>query len=127
MNESSNQIHSAVPVIGTSDINGSLLYYTTVLGFSPDFQYGDPVTYAGVKSGEAELYFTADPRSASIVKDYDLNPEIFIWINDAETLYQQHVRNGAEIVEPIADRPWDARQYVIKDINGYYLKFAQPL
>ena len=37
------------------------------------------------------------------------------------------LRMGAEIFEPISDSSWGARQYVIKEINGYHLKFAQAL
>jgi hypothetical protein len=33
---------------------------------------------------------------------------------------------GAKIVEEISNRPWDARQYVIEDPNGYYIKVAEP-
>jgi uncharacterized glyoxalase superfamily protein PhnB len=46
---------------------------------------------------------------------------------DAQMLFDFHVNKGAQIVETIADRPWGARQYVIRDINGYHLKFAQSL
>ena len=127
MNLLSPQIHSTVPVICTDDIQRSLSYYTQVLGFLPDFEFGEPVVYAGVKSGDAEIYFSYDPDFISVIKEKKINPEIFIWLTDADNLFKQHVANGAEIAETISDRPWGARQYVIKDINGYHLKFAQPL
>ena len=120
-------IHSTVPVIGTDDIKKSIAYYTKVLGFFSDFEYGDPVVYAGVKSGNAEIYFTHDPEVIHAIKARKINPEIFIWLSDAEKLFKEHVKNGAEIIEPISERAWGAKQYVIKDINGYYLKFAQAL
>ncbi len=121
------KIHSAVPVIATDDIEKSLSYYIDVLGFLFDFKYGDPPVYAGVKSGSAEIYFTNNHDFVYIIKEKNLHPEIFIWIEDVESLYREHVINGAQIIEPMFDRPWGARQYVIKEINGYYLKFAQPL
>ena len=34
------------------------------------------------------------------------------------------IRRGAKIFEEIADRPWDARQYLIEDPNGYHIKIA---
>lgn len=127
MNPSPSQIHSTVPVIGTDDIRKSLSYYTEVLGFSPDFEFGNPIVYAGVKSGDAEIYFTYDPKLSDALKERKINPEIFIWLSDVDSLFKEHVTKGAEIVEPIYDRPWGARQYVVKEINGYHLKFAQPL
>lgn len=120
-------IHSTVPVIGTDDIRNSILYYTTILGFSPDFEFGDPVVYAGVKSGEVEIYFTYDPSFAKLIKDTQIHPEVFIWLSDADGLFKTHLANGADIIEPISNRAWGARQYVVRDVNGYYLKFAQPV
>ena len=127
MNTAPSKIHSTVPVIGTADIRKSISYYIEVLGFSPDFEYGDPLVYAGVKAGDAEIYFSYDPSLAGMIKEKQVHPEIFIWSDDADSLFAAHKANGAEIVEPIADRPWGSRQYVIKDINGYHLKFAQPM
>ena len=127
MADSSFPIHSAVPVIATDDIEKSISYYTEILGFLPDFKYGEPPVYAGVKSGDVEIYFTLDDKLVRLYKENKLNPEIFIWVPNADNLFNIHLKKGAEIVEPVADRPWGARQYVIKEINGYHLKFAQPL
>ena len=80
----------------------------------------------GVKAGNAEIYFTHDVALLKSIKKNNLHPEIFISVENAETLFMNHVMNNAEIVEPMFDRAWGARQYVIKEINGYYLKFAQP-
>lgn len=120
-------IHSAVPVIATDDIQKAISYYTTVLGFTFDFEYGEPAVYAGVKSGDVEIYFSYDQDMAASIKEQKICPEIFIWLSNADKLFEEHLANGMEIIEPISDRPWGARQYVIKDINGYHLKFAQPL
>ena len=120
-------IHSAVPVVVTDDIEKSILYYTDILGFSPDFKYGEPPAYAGVRSGDVEIYFTLDAELTNLYKESKLHPEVFIWVEDAQSLFNLHVQQGADIVEPVADRPWGARQYVIRELNGYHLKFAQSL
>jgi uncharacterized glyoxalase superfamily protein PhnB len=127
MHTSFDTIHSVAPVIATADIERSLEYYTTVLGFEFDFKYGEPPVYAGIKSGSVEIYFSIDHALAAAVKEKNLNPEVFIWVTDADGLFNKHKNRGAEIIEPPTNRPWGARQYVIKDINGYFLKFAQPL
>ena len=127
MHSLSHQIHSTVPVVATDDIDKSISYYTDVLGFSLDFKHGEPVVYAGVKSGSAQIYFTYDPDLVNTIKEKNLNPEIFIWTPDALRLFKEHVDKGAEIFEPISDRSWGARQYVVKEINGYHLKFSQAL
>jgi catechol 2,3-dioxygenase-like lactoylglutathione lyase family enzyme len=127
MQDLSVPVHSAVPVIATDDIERSISYYTRVLGFLPDFKYGDPPVYGGVKSGTVEIYFSLDVDLAQVIKEKKLHPEIFVWVTDANNFFDSHVLNGAEIIEPVSDRPWGARQYVVREINGYHLKFAQPL
>jgi hypothetical protein len=82
--------------------------------------------YAGVRSGEAEIYFSYDLEFIKVIREHQIHPEIFIWLSDADRAFKVHVANGAEIIEPISDRTWGVRQYVVKEINGYYLKFAQP-
>ena len=120
-------IHSAVPVIPTDDIQKSVNYFVNILGFEPDFMFGNPPVYARVKSGEVEIYFSHDPDLANVLREKNVNPEIFIWVPDAESLFEKHLHQGAQIFETISDRPWGARQYVVHDINGYHLKFAQPI
>jgi uncharacterized glyoxalase superfamily protein PhnB len=125
MESQSPKIHSTVPVIATDNIDKTLVYYIEILGFDFDFKYGDPPVYAGVRSGEAEIYFTHSPELLNAIKN--LNPDVFIWVPDADRLYHEHKAKSAEIIETIENRPWGARQYVVRDINGYHLKFAQPL
>jgi uncharacterized glyoxalase superfamily protein PhnB len=118
---------SAVPVIATDDVLAAPDYYTRVLGFEKHFVYGDPPVYAGIRRDEMLLYLTLDPEMVSALKKSGLHPDVFLWVEDVDAAYQQHQAGGARIVEEIADRPWDARQYVVEDPNGYHLKFAEPL
>jgi catechol 2,3-dioxygenase-like lactoylglutathione lyase family enzyme len=80
-----------------------------------------------VNAGTSEIYFTHSPDFVKLIADHALHPDIFIWVTDADQSFNFHVKNGAEVIETITDRPWGARQYVVRDPNGYNLKFAQPL
>lgn len=118
---------NAVPVIATSDIRSTIAYYSQVLGFSEHFIFGDPPVYAGVERDGVLLYITHDDRMAATLKSSDLHPDVFLWVHDVDKAFEEHRQRGAKIVEEIADRPWDARQYVIEDPNGYRLKIAEPI
>jgi uncharacterized glyoxalase superfamily protein PhnB len=117
----------SIPVISTSNMLETLHYYTAVLGFQQYFVYGEPPVYAGVQHDDVELYITLDEKLAATLKAADVHPEIFLWVEDANAMFAEHRSRGAKIIEPIADRPWDARQYVIEDPNGYFLKVAEPI
>lgn len=121
------QFKTAVPVIATTDVRSTIAYYTKVLGFTEHFVFGDPPVYAGIERDGVLLYLTLDARLVSTLKNANLHPDIFLWVKDVDKVFEEHQRRGAKIVEELTDRPWDARQYVIEDPGGYYLKIAEPI
>ncbi len=118
---------SSVPVIATADVRGTLDYYIRVFGFAEHFVYGDPPVYAGLERDGVLLYVTLDEALANLVKTAGVHPEVFLWVHEIDVVYATHVARGAKVVEPLANRPWDARQYVVEDPNGYWLKISEPL
>jgi uncharacterized glyoxalase superfamily protein PhnB len=118
---------SAVPVVSTADVRATVEYYSRVLGFREHFIFGDPPVYAGVERDGVLLYVTHDPAMATMLEGNDLHPDIFLWVEDVDAAFADHQQRGARVIEAVADRPWDARQYVLEDPNGYRLKIAQPL
>ena len=41
-----------------------------------------------------------------------------------EALYRIHREKNAEIVAPLENKPWGMAQYIVRDINGYFIHFA---
>jgi len=113
-----NNYSSAVPVIGTADVAGTVAYFEQTLGFKP---------YAGVKAGSAMLYISCDPELAAAIREQCLTPDIFLWVSDIGKIYEEHRARHADIREELTERPWGVRQYVIREPNGYHLKIAEPL
>src|SRR5262249_49416605 len=118
---------SAVPVIATADIRATVDYYVRVLDFKEHFLFGDPPVYAGVERDGVLLYISLDADLAAAIRSSNLHPDIFLWVQNIDQVHEEHKRRGANIVGPISDRPWDARQYTIQDPNGYYVKVAEPI
>ena len=116
---------SAVPVIATSDVLGTVRYFEQTLGFRQQWTWGDPPVYAGVRAGGALLYVTHDPELASTIRERRLAPDIFLWVSDIDSVYAHHRATRADITEELAARPWGIRQYVVREPNGYLLKVAE--
>ncbi len=116
---------SAVPVIATSDIRGTIRYFEQTLGFKQQWVWGDPPVYAGIRAGGALLYVTHDPELASTIQERRLAPDIFLWVTDIDSVYAQHRASRADITEELTARPWGVRQYVVREPNGYHLKVAE--
>ena len=117
----------AVPVIATSDVPATLAYFSDTLGFTPQWSWGEPPVYAGIRAGGALLYVTHDPDMAATIKDRQLRPDISLWVHDIDAIYALHRSQKAEIAEELTARPWGVRQYVVIDPNGYHLKIAEPI
>jgi uncharacterized glyoxalase superfamily protein PhnB len=116
---------SAVPVIATYDVLGTIRYFEQTLGFKQQWIWGDPPVYAGIRAGGALLYVTHDPDLASTIKERRLSPDIFLWVNDIDSVYAHHRASHADITEELTSRPWGVRQYVVREPNGYLLKVAE--
>src|SRR5688500_15064201 len=117
----------SVPVISTADMRTTIEWYVRVLGCRERFVFGDPPVYAGLENDGVLLYVTHDPALSSALKKSGVHPDIFLWVEGIDEAFETHRTRGAKIIEPLADRPWDARQYVVEDPNGYRLKIAQPI
>ena len=90
---------SAVPVIATADVAGTVQYFEKTLGFEQQWMWGEPPVYAGVRAGGALLYISSDPELAGAIQDRRLAPDVFLWVDDIENVYRQHRANGEDIEE----------------------------
>jgi uncharacterized glyoxalase superfamily protein PhnB len=118
---------AAVPVIGTADVAGTISYFEQTLGFKQQWIWGEPPVYAGVRAGGALLYICYDPELATAIRERRLTPDIFLWVSDIGSIYEQHRAKLADITEELTERPWGVRQYMIREPNGYRLKIAEAI
>jgi hypothetical protein len=88
------EFRSAVPVIATDDVAASVEYFVRTLGFEPDFTWGDPPVYAGVKAGNVEIYLTHDPATANAIRERNLTPDLFLWVTGIDGMYARHCAQG---------------------------------
>jgi uncharacterized glyoxalase superfamily protein PhnB len=111
------QVHAGLAVV---DIGAAVEFYTKRLGFAAAFTWGDPPTFAGVNLDKVQIFLrkaTPDPKGCTV----------YFLVGDADQLYEFHRAQGVEIAEPIADRPYGIRDYVVRDLYGYCLSFGHHL
>ena len=111
------QLH---PGLAVPDVLAAVDFYTSRLGFTRGFTWGEPPSIAGVNLGRVQVFLqqgTPTPKGASIS---------FI-VGDADALYEFHRSRGVEIIAEIDDREYGIRDYGIRDLNGYHLSFGHHL
>jgi len=109
------------PSLCVADVAAALEFYTTKLGFTLGFTWGEPPTIAGVNLGQGEAQVqvflergTPNPQGCSV----------YFVVGNADELYEFHRAAGVEIVVAPEDREYELRDYAVRDLNGYRLSFG---
>lgn len=113
------QLH---PLLRVSDIQAAIDFYTGKLGFTLGFTWGDPLEMAGVNLGEVSIHLA---RRGDGVESQ--GGSVYFIVGDADELHSFHQANGVEVVCPPGDRPYELRDYSIRDLDGNDLSFGHRL
>jgi len=100
------------------DLQKAIAFYTEKLGFTFEFDWGEPPYFAGIRLGNVSVHLMKREKEAG-------NNSAYFAVEDVDSLYNFHQSNGVEITETIANRPYDMRDYQVRDLYGNYLGFGQ--
>ena len=116
------------PVLLVPQVRSAFEWYRDVLGFDGELWREEPDDYAYVFRDSATIHLArgSAPRPNSAVGPPDMF-DVYLWVDDVEALHEELASNGAEILHPPTDRPWQMREIRVRDPNGYVLGIAQPL
>jgi catechol 2,3-dioxygenase-like lactoylglutathione lyase family enzyme len=105
------------PSLSVRDVLAAADFYTTKLGFTLGFTWGEPPEIAGVNLGKVQMFLergTPNPAGCSV----------YFVVGDADELHEFHRAGGVEIVVPPGDRLYGLRDYRVRDLHGYELSFG---
>ena len=114
------------------DVERSIAFYRS-LGFSVAKRYEDWIL---MQRGDIKLALQSDahvvagphyftPNIGQIPRGTGV--EISIQVTDVDAEYIRAKTAGLNIVKPIQDRPWKARDFRLADPDGYFLRITSPL
>ena len=117
---------AAEPQLYVRDIGASSEFFSTKLGFSVAFSYGEPPFYAQVFRDGARLNLRQvdNPVVDPVRRDADQLLACAITLEDAEPLFLEYQQAGVEFFQPLRIEPWGARTFVVRDPDGNLLLFA---
>ncbi|HEX5727054.1 MAG TPA: VOC family protein [Longimicrobiaceae bacterium] len=111
------QHHASLPV---GDVLAAADFYTTRLGFTLNFTWGEPATMAGVTLDQVQLFLeqgTPAPQGCSV----------YFVVGNADELHEFHRAGGVEVVVPPGDREYGLRDFTVRDPDGNHLSFGHNL
>ena len=112
------------PQLFVADIEHSIEFYTSKLGFELEFRYED--FYAGIlKDGFSIHLKTGNPRvDERSHKKENEHLDIVFSVEDIENMYEEISRGSVEITQPLRDMPY-GKEFYIADPDGYIIAFLE--
>ena len=121
-------VRQIAPLFFTVDIPATLAYYKEKLGFECLGTWQDPPVYAIVARDHQPIHFRcAQPPIANPDKYPDELLDAYVFVEDADALYEEYRAKGVEFTRGLANMPWDSREFVVKDCDGRLLAFGANL
>lgn len=118
-----------LPVLPVSNIDETADFYINTLQFKENFRQQSPIgtaTDAQLTFEESTLMLNLNPEKAPLE-----GGGVYLWIRlfeqNIDDYYDQLVKSGVQIIDPIKDQFWGDRAFTIKDCNNFYIAFNQAI
>jgi len=99
-----------VPELPVIDVERAQQHYRDALGFEIAWLYPDNEIGA-VSRGDVAIFFRK--------KAAPFEPAVhWVFADDLDATYAEFESLGANIVEPLEQKPWGLRQFTIEDLDG---------
>jgi catechol 2,3-dioxygenase-like lactoylglutathione lyase family enzyme len=113
------------------DIQASIDFFTTKLGFATDFVYGDPPFYGQVSRDNARLALRSmdEPVFVEDIREREELLSASITLASAAEINQLFLAYRAasvQFAQSLRDEPWQAKTFIVKDPDGNLILFAGP-
>jgi uncharacterized glyoxalase superfamily protein PhnB len=113
------KLQELTPMLQTTDLKGSIEFYTTVLGFECE---GSSHEWASVRRDNVAIMF-AVPGEHEPFAGPSFTGSLYINPDDVDALWER-VKDKARVCYPIDDFDYGMREFAIYDNNGYLLQFG---
>jgi catechol 2,3-dioxygenase-like lactoylglutathione lyase family enzyme len=118
-------ILSAIAQLRTTDLAGSIRFYTAKVGLTLAFQHED--FYAGIRAGDQlfhlKLVDEKDPSVAFV--DRGEHFHLYLETEDAVAAGEALKEDGVPLVRDVHETAWGTKEFVVKDDRGRTLYFGQ--
>ncbi|GMN09564.1 hypothetical protein MTsPCn9_16070 [Croceitalea sp. MTPC9] len=107
-------------ILPVSNVENSIIYYTTKLGFTCSFKWEIPASYAVLKRDGITINLTLEEK----IKDLE-NASICIFCHDVITVYEEYLKKGVAFAEQLNSTDYSMNEFVIVDIDNNKIIFGQ--
>jgi predicted enzyme related to lactoylglutathione lyase len=125
------QIITVAPNFIVDDIVPAAEFYRDKLGFKFDRFWGEPPCFVMVRRDGITIMLASFGKKGVAKPNRQVDPEgcwdAYIWVRDAQVLYDEFQAKGVTIARPIEKSHYGCLDFEILDSSGYCLCFGQDL
>lgn len=120
------------PCLIVDDVQTTANFYRDKLGFQYDRIWGEPPCFCMVMRRGVVIMLKQLPTKGNMHPNHvsdpdDENWDAYVWIDDADALYEEYQQKGVKITRGICNQIYGNRDFEIEDCNGYRLCFGHDL
>jgi uncharacterized glyoxalase superfamily protein PhnB len=123
--ETTTKITSLTPQFLVDNLSAAIDYYCDCLGFETDFVYES--FYASVSRDGFAIHLKCAPKTVAdrVYRKENEHLDIYIGVQDIESLFDELQAKKARIIRTLADQPWGCKDFYVEDVDGYILCFSE--
>jgi len=120
------------PYFIVDDVVATANWYRDKLGFQYERFWGEPPCFCMVSRGGMIIMLKQLPQTGlmrpnRLADPHDEAWDAYVWVDDANALYEEFKSKGVKIAREICDQPYGNRDFDVEDCNGYRLCFGSDL
>ena len=115
---------TVVPMIHVPDVSATVDWYMSIgLKLIRQNEEAGETNWAKLSFGSSEIMLNAGGKPSS---DHRREVDLYITTDNVDDLYRG-LKDRVAVVEKLHDAFYGMREFIIRDINGFWVTFGQPV
>ncbi len=117
---------TVLPHIVYRDLLGAIAWLTSTFGFIEHYRYGEPLSGAQVRLGDAWMMLNAAKPGYRNPSELGFGTQsLTIFVPDVEAHFARTKAAGTRIVEDLHETAYGELQYGVEDLEGHHWLFSR--
>ena len=117
---------TVLPHIMYRDLQEAIVWLSKAFGFVEHYRYGNPVSGAQMRAGNAWIMLKQSRREDATPKELGFGTQsLTIFIEDIQAHFQQAKSAGVRILEDLHETVYGELQYAAEDLDGHHWLFSR--
>jgi uncharacterized glyoxalase superfamily protein PhnB len=117
---------TVLPHIVYRDLPGAIAWLTSTFGFIEHYRYGEPLSGAQVRLGDAWMMLNAAKPGYRNPSELGFGTQsLTIFVPDVEAHFARTKAAGTRIVEDLHETAYGELQYGVEDLEGHHWLFSR--